>query len=457
MGKSYLVFFLITVTALFAQACGGGGGGSENTDTDNIADTDTGNIIEGSSPTKLIGTSSADYGEGVAVDSSGNVYITGATYGDLDGNTNAGSTDIFIAKYDSSGTKLWTKLFGTSGEDYGSGIAVDSSGNAYITGGTKGDLDGNTNAGHTDIFIAKYDFSGTKLWTKLLGTSSSEKGHSVAVDFSGNAYVTGRTRGDLDGNTNAGGDPMPFDDIFIAKYDSSGTKLWTKLLGTSSNEYGIDVAVDSSGNAYVTGYTDGDLDGNTNANNGDIFLTKYNSSGTKQWTKLLSTSESDAGYSVAVDSSGNAYITGSMAGDLISEGHLNTGGSDILIAKYDSSGTRLWTAFLGTSAADIGFGVAVDSSDNAYITGVTYGDLDAHISTGRSDIFIAKYDSGGTKLWTKLLGTLDYEGGDDIAVDSNGNSYVIGDTLGDLDGNANAGSTDIFITKFDSDGNLAVW
>ena len=116
-----------------------------------------------SSPwTKQLGTSSGDSGSGVTTDSSGNIYVTGSTEGDLDGNTNSGGQDIFLVKYDSSGTKQWTKQLGTSGNDYGWSVTTDTSGNIYVTGWTYGGLDGKTSSGESDIFLVKYDSSGTK-------------------------------------------------------------------------------------------------------------------------------------------------------------------------------------------------------------------------------------------------------------------------------------------------------
>ena len=117
----------------------------------------------------------------------------------------------------------------------------------------------------------------TSSWTKQLGTSSSDKGRGVTTDSSGNIYVTGTTSGNLDGNTSSG-----LDDIFLVKYNSSGTKQWTKQLGTTSWDEGHGVTVDSSDNIYVTGFTGGGLDGNTSSGGNDMFLVKYNSSGIKQ-------------------------------------------------------------------------------------------------------------------------------------------------------------------------------
>jgi len=141
-----------------------------------------------------------DYANGVATDSSGNVYVTGFTYGGLDG-TNAGNSDLFVVKYNSSGTKQWTKQLGTSSTDLANGVATDSSGNVYVAGGTYGGLDGNTK-GNSDLIVVKYNSSGTKQWTKQLGTSSTDLAYGVATDSSGNVYVAGGTYGGLDGNSN---------------------------------------------------------------------------------------------------------------------------------------------------------------------------------------------------------------------------------------------------------------
>jgi hypothetical protein len=232
--------------------------------------------------TKQLGSFLSETGKGVTTDSSGNIYVTGTTGGGLDGNTSSGGHDIFLVKYNSSGTKQWTKQLGTSENDYGNGVTTDSSDNIYVTGYTLGGLDGNTNSGNYDIFLVKYNSSGTKQWTKQLGTSSSDHGNGVTTDSSGNIYVTGYTTGlenyvGLDGNTSLGST-----DIFLVKYNSSGTKQWTKQLGTSLSDSGNGVSTDSSGNIYVTGLTQGGLDGNTNSGYLDIFLVKYNSDGVKQ-------------------------------------------------------------------------------------------------------------------------------------------------------------------------------
>jgi len=295
------------------------------------SDSSSSSSADGSPGTYQLATN--DYANGVATDSSGNVYVTGGTKGGLDGNTSAGDTDLFVIKYNSSGTKQWTKQFGTSSTDLADGVATDSSGNVYVVGYTYGGLDGNTNTGASDIFVVKYNSSGTKQWTKQLGSSSRDYDYGVATDSSRNVYVSGDTYGGLDGNTSAGNA-----DLFVVKYNSSGTKQWTKQIGTSSTDLANGVATDSSGNVYVTGGTYGGLDGNTNAGNSDLFVVKYNSSGTKQWTKQMGSSSRDYDYGVATDSSRNVYVAGDTYGGL--DNNTSAGGNDLFVVKYNSSGTK---------------------------------------------------------------------------------------------------------------------
>ena len=220
--------------------------------------------------TKQLGTSGSDYASGVAIDSNNNVYITGYTNGNLDG-PNAGQSDVILAKYNSDGTLEWTKQLGTSSNDYANGVAIDSNNNVYITGSTTGSLGGaNAAVGSFDAFLAKYNSNGDVVWTKQLGTTSSDQAYGVAIDSNNNVYITGSTYGSLGGANAAVGSV----DAFLAKYNSDGTVEWTKQLGTSSYDQANGVAIDSNNNVYITGYTDGSLDG-SNAGSYDVFLAKY--------------------------------------------------------------------------------------------------------------------------------------------------------------------------------------
>ena len=371
--------------------------------------------------------------------------MAGGTNGGLDGNTNAGNTDLFVVKYNSSGTKQWTRQLGSSSRDSANGVATDSSGNVYVTGMTNGGLDGCKNAGIEDLFVVKYNSSGTKQWTNQLGSSSRDSADDVATDSSGNIYVTGTTYSELDGNTSAGKA-----DLFVVKYNSSGTHQWTKQLGTDRYDEARGVATDSSGNVYVTGYTEGGLDGNTSVGKADLFVVKYNSSGTKQWANQLGTWDTDFANGVATDSSGNVYVTGSTYRSL--DGNTSAGNADLFVVKYNSSGTKQWTKQLGSSSNDYANDVVTDSTGNAYVTGTTYGGLDGNTSAGNADLFVVKYNSSGTNQWTKQLGTSSTDTANGVTTDSSGNIYVAGGTYGGLDGNTSAGDNDLFVVKYNSSG-----
>jgi len=402
--------------------------------------------------TRQLGTSSNDVANDTTVDSDGNIYVTGYTYGNLGGQTNVGTLDAFLTKYDPTGAQLWTQLLGTSGSnlnfsaDQGSGVTTDQLNNVYITGYTRGDLDGNTNVGssdpnqHYDLFVTKYSAEGAKQWTKQLGSTMGDWGFDLITDTSSSLYLTGYTSGSLDGNNHFGNK-----DLFLLKYDLDGNKQWSKQLGTSSLDEAKGITTDSSGNVYIVGFTEGNLDGNTSAGGKDVFLVKFNSAGVKQWTQQMGTSSLDTGISIDVDSMDNVYIAGSTGGNL--DGNNLTGVYDSIVVKYNSAGVKQWSRQFGTSSSDGAHAINVDSSNNLYVTGRAWGNLDSNTSEGGSDIFVVKYNSSGTKLWSKQFGTISDDSGNGITSDSSGNVYLTGQTRSGLNGNTSAGGEDIFLMK----------
>ena len=271
------------------------------------------------------------------MDTNGNVYVAGQTGGGLDGNTLTGLSDFFVTKYNSAGTKQYTKQLGVAGANtMGNGVAVDTNGNVYVAGTTNGGLDGNTRTGTWDLFVTKYNSVGTKQYTKQLGVAASiAYGQGTAVDAGGNVYVAGYTNGGLDGNTLSGSQ-----DFYVTMYNSAGTKVRTKQLGTAGKmTYGNSVAVDAGGNVVVAGYTNGGLDGNTLAGTNDFFFTKYDSTGTKKYTKQFGAAGANTnGNGVAVDANGNVYLAGQTTGGL--DGNTVTGIWDFFVTKYNSAGTK---------------------------------------------------------------------------------------------------------------------
>ena len=273
----------------------------------------------------------------VALDTNGNVYVAGGTYGGLDGNTLVGTYDYFLTKYDSSGAKLYTKQSGTTGKGaWATGVAVDANGNVYVAGYTNGGLDGNTLTGTEDFFVTMYDSSGTKVRTKQLGAAGAQTdAYGVAVDAGGNVYVAGWTSGGLDGNTRTG-----LEDFFVTMYDSSGNKVRTKQLGVAGTFTDAwSVAVDAGSNVYVAGHTQGGLDGNTRTGLADFFLTNYDPSGNKVRTKQLGVAGATTeAVGVAVDANDNVYVAGTTYGGL--DGNTLIGSEDIFVTVYDSAGNK---------------------------------------------------------------------------------------------------------------------
>jgi hypothetical protein len=374
----------------------------------------------------------SDESFGVAVDAASNAYIGGSTSGNLSG---AEATEGFLTKYDRAGNLLWSRLVGTSGLEAGSSVAVDAIGNAYIAGFTDGTL-GGPNAGADDAFLVKYDGAGNVIWSRQAGSTASDVALGVAVDVAGNAYISGDTYGNLAG-TNAGDQ-----DAFLVKYDAAGNLLWSRQVGTATTDYSYGVAVDGSGDAYVIVDTFGSL-GGPNAGSYDALLSKYDTAGNLLWSRQIGTAEYDTSRGVAVDSSGNAYICGYTLGNL---GSKNAGSSDAFVTKFDSAGNLLWTRQLGTTKSDESLGVAVDAAGNAYISGWTSGSLGAP-NSGNDDAFLAKYDAAGNFLWSRQIGTTNNDDSRGVAVTAFGDAYITGYSAGGL-GGPNRGSFDAFLIKF---------
>ncbi len=424
---------------------------------------------------KGIGGSSTDNGNSIAVDSSGNTYMTGAFQGTVDFDpgvgtaelTSTGLADIFIAKYDPLGNYLWAKNIGGSNGDIANSIAVDSSGNTYIAGNFQLTVDFDpgvgtaelTFAGANDIFIAKFDTSGNYLWAKNIGSTGNETANNIAVDSSGNTYITGVFSNTVDFDPGAGTAELTstgLTDIFIAKYDPLGNYLWAKNIGSTGNDQGTSIAVDSSGNTYTTGVFTNTVDFDpgvgtaelTSAGGNDIFIAKYDPLGNYLWAKNIGGSGSDRGRSIAVDSSGNTYITGTFSltvdfdpsagtAELTSAGSNNT-----FITKLDTNGNYVWAKSISSSNDNAGNSIVVDSSGNIYMTGAFQGTADFDPGAGTvnlnsaagNDIFIAKLDASGNYLWAKNIGGTGSDQGTSIALDSSGNTYTTGVFTNTVDG-----------------------
>ena len=408
---------------------------------------------------KSAGGGESAEGQSIAVDTRGNVYVTG--FFDSDSLTfgsttlrNAGQRDIFVVKYDPNGQVLWAKSAGGNLQDKGLAIAVDARGNVYVTGTfasstlTFGSMNLRNVGGdllfRSDIFVVKYDPNGEVLWAKSAGGNRQEESLAIAVDARGNVYLTG-TFGSHTltfGSTtlrNTG-----FDDIFVVKYDPNGEVLWAKSAGGNFIDYGRAIAVDARENVYVTGSFESTTVtlGATilkNAGGADIFVVKYDPNGEVLWAKSIGGGKDERSYDIAVDARENVHITGYFKSSPLILGATtlrNAGFLDILVVKYDPNGQVLWAKSTGGNSGESGRGIAVDASGNVYVTGssgsnsLTFGSTTLK-NAGESNIFIVKYTPNGQILWAKGAGGSSRKGGKGITVDVSGNVYVTGGFEGD--------------------------
>jgi hypothetical protein len=443
---------------------------------------------------KNIGSNSDDYGNSIAVDVSGNCYITGCFQGTADFDPGAGtalltpvgSMDIFFAKYDANGNYLWAKNIG-NGSGYS--IALDSTGNCYITGWFSGIADFDpgagtallTSIGNADIFIAKYDANGNYIWAKSIGSTDNDIGNSIVVDGRGNCYITGYFQGTADFDPGAGTALLTSiggADIFFAKYDSNGNYFWAKNIGSTSSEEGYSIALDGLGNCYISGYFSDTTDFDPGIGTAilipvgcvDIFFAKYDANGNYLWAKNISTASTNYSNRIAIDSIGNCYITGNFGDTTDFDPGVGTalltpvGSMDIFFAKYNASGNYLWAKNIG-GVIDHGYSIALDSANNCYITGRFQGTADFDPGAGTAlltsvdyspDIFFAKYDASGNYLWAKDIGSINNDMGACIALDGMENCYITGYFNGTADFDPNAGTAlltpvgmkDIFFAKY---------
>lgn len=420
-----------------------------------------------------VGDGSDQQGNAIATDAAGNVLVTGWVSGSANfGSVNltaAGGHDVFVAKLDPGGAYLWAKVFGDVDNQEADAIAVDGSGNVVVTGVVSGSIDfgqGSLPCPAGDcVFVAKLAPTGAPLWGKVFGNANYGTGAGIAVDSSGNVFVTGFVNGSADfgGGTlmSAGGD-----DIFVVKLDPTGGLLWAKLFGDISNQKGTGIATDASGNVLVTGHVKGSVDfgsGPMASPVADaIFVAKFDPTGAPVWSSLFPdvSGKGNTATGIAADVSGNVLVTGWVSGSVdFGSGPLTSaGGFDVFLAKFDLGGTLLWSHLFGDAASQVGWGVAVDPTANIVVTGYFSGAVDFGtgtgeiVSAGLADIFIAKFKPDGTALWSKRFGDPTNQAGFGVATDPSSNIVVTGYIRGTIDFGippplTSMGGEDIFIAK----------
>lgn len=432
-----------------------------------------------------------------------------------------GGQDSFVVKYSSNTTPLWAALISSSVTDTAYGIATDTSGNVYVTGqggsgvttnvyNANGTLFGIlANAGLTDAFTIKYDTNGYVQWIARVAATSGDVGVSIATDSSGNIYMSGTygnaivTAYNSDGSVFGTVASAVFSNIFIVKYNTNGFVQWFARIASGASDYPSGIATDSSGNVYVTGeYGNGTLTvynasgtifnslGATGSS--ATFVAKYDTTGSVQWSLRIGgggTAGTDNGaYRITVGSDGNVYVTGRSNNTTLSIENAdgttfgtlaNAGGGDVFIIKYNTNGFAQWAARIGTTGSDTGYSIATDSSGNVYVTGL-YGNAACTAfnsdgtafgttlaAAGSGDAFLVKYNSTGFVQWVTRIASVSADVGYSVALDSAGDVYVVGSTVGltsfypynadgtsfgSIIGSSKAAGTDSFIVKYNSSG-----
>lgn len=417
---------------------------------------------------KEFGSSGDDVANAVALDprNNGHLVVVGCSQGALTGtykntcDAPGGNAYVYVRKYERSGALRWEASFGTSVNNQANAVTIDGSGNIYVTGNSQGNLDGQSGLNGDDVFLTKFDELGNKLWTRVFGSLSADRGNAVALDGSGNLYIAGTTFANLDG-AHAGGDY----DAFVAKFSAAqiaqvgGPTLAPTIFqfGSTHGDFAWGLAADNTG-LYVSGTTDGQIGATANAGSSDVFVSKLGFNGTVLWTQQVGTFDDDRNAGVAVVG-GKVYVAGHTGG--LITGAAATRLNDIFLVTYDAtSGNELGRQQLRSHLHDRATGVTVDSGGNVFVTGYTGGDFgeggsvgnNADPSNNTTDVFLVKYNSAGVIQWTREVGTNTDDRAYAVATDADGAAFVAGYTLGALEGNTNTGGADMFIIKYDAAG-----
>ena len=397
--------------------------------------------------------------------------------------TIGGGYDAFLLVLNFQGQRLWASYYGGPNDDYGKSVAVDALGNIFLAGYTRSATGigfGNTSApnqispGQYDAFLAKFDSNGNRLWGTYFGELAGDYGNHCAVDLQGNVYLTGSVQASsypqwiaLNGFQNSYGGGT---DAFLAKFNSNGIKIWGTFYGGSNYDEGINLRVDGNSFLYLVGTT-GSSNNIASANPQSIysgsfdgFIVKFNLNGGRIWGRYYGGIGNDRINGVDIDALGNIYICGyTYSGGLGHLGYQNNvgGGLDGIFAKFNSSGTILWSSYLGGPQADNLTAIKITPNNNLMVTGTFSSSglaLNGSQSTlnGVYDSYIAKFNANCQVQWSSYFGGASNEGATDICLSGDSVHFVIGYTNSSdvipLKGHqmVYSGNADAFIAKFKS-------
>jgi hypothetical protein len=397
---------------------------------------------------KSAGGKGWDKAYSIASDNAGNLYVTGVYYSPsiiFDTDTFVNPASMFLVKYDSNGNIIWAKSSTGSNQNYGNCLTTDNTGNVYVAGYFSSNTisfdsiiltRNDTTVIWSNLFLVKYDSAGNVIWAKN-ATKGSSTANAVTADNLGNIFVAGGAGIDT---LVIGPDtlyPNSYYDIFVAKYDTSGNPLWARGISAGGVATDVDppfIAADKFGNVYVTGPFHNPtcvIVSTILVNQGDdnIYLAKFNGGGNLLWAKRYGASGHDDASSVATDTSGNIYITGSFTSTNITFDSfiLSGNGYTGFVVKLNSSGTAQWAKKMDKLYTLANLKVKVNFSEDVFVTGyfnssaLLFTPTDSLVNKG---LFLSKYDNNGNFKWAR-----DAIGGNratDVTVDDVGNPYITG-------------------------------
>jgi len=389
-----------------------------------------------------------DLGDGVYV-----AVNTTSGFADLG---NQGGFDGYVLHYRGNGAVSFVRPLATSGSDVITALAADPAGGVYAAGFTYGTFPGQTSMGKADAFLAKLGTDGSLAWLQQLGTAEIDQLTGVAVGPDGAVYVTGLSEGAFPGQSNAGGT-----DVFVARFFSDGRRDWISEFGSAfdertngvSNQAGAGVTVDANNNVYVCGSTLGSLAGATSQGMGDAFVARFRADGTQAWLKQIGSYADDALVAIATHPSGMVYAAGWARGPI--PGQVQMGGQDALVVAYTSDGTQAMVRQFGTSYADVLNAISI-VGDRIYVAGTTRGAFPGQTQEGVQDIFFTRLASDGSILWLRQIGTSQSDSGTAITASSGQggammNLYLGGTSFGDWTTDAALTESDGFLNQYPAD------
>lgn len=392
---------------------------------------------------RIHGGVDGDTGAGVATDGLGHVYFSGQTW--VGGKRN----DFVLHKLDAAGTLLWTRTWGSTNDEEWAKCAVGPDGYVYLAGYSKGAIDGQTITGGRDFSLTKLNSDGSRIWTRLWGSTNNDSTYGIAVDALTNIYVVGGARETVLGQSFAGES-----DLMLAKFNADGSNLWTRLWGSSGWEDAMGVTVDGSHNVYVAGYTDGEFGGQTNSGPFDLTLTKFNADGSNLWTRIWGSVEDDWAFGVVSDGSTNLYVAGVASGEIDSQSLV--GDYDFVLSKFTADGTRVWSRMWGSTDEEEGDGqLAISSDGRITIPGTTWGSFGGYTNAGEDDLTATQYSADGVRQWSMIWGSTNRDYAYAASVDQGENVYIVGGVRASVDGQSAIGDLDRIISRIHVGGKLA--